>query len=296
MSRRFPASAGMLLALFLGVASAPASAQQGGADLNISPKRVVLGGANRSAVVYVFNRGTSAASYTIDLVDRVMLPDGQITSVDEIRTGTDAEAVAARLASAKAMISFSPRRVTLAPGESQTIRVRALTPPGLPAGEYRTHLTVATLPPEDAGLTVEQAVNEAEGELSARVIALLALSIPVIVRQGTAGGQVQLLDARLQRNSTNDPDSPPASVQVTLQRSGAGSIYGNLEVIAKKAGGKPESVGAIKGIAVYPEIPQRAASISLARAPAPGEGLEVRFTEDETATGKPVASADVDVR
>ena len=89
-------------------------------------------------------------------------------------------------------------------------------------------------------------------------------------------------------------EGPIGGVAVRLLRSGAGSVYGNLEVLAKKPGGKHEPIGAIKGIAVYPEVAERAASIALTRKPVSGETLEVRFTEDDSS--KVVASADVDAR
>lgn len=281
----------------LPLAAGPALAQQpGGADLNISPKRLVLGGTNRSGVVYVFNRGTTGASYAIDLVDRVMLADGQILPLAEITQDADAAAVASRLKSARAMISFSPRRVTLGPGESQTVRVRALTPAGLASGEYRTHLTVATLPPEDAGLTAEQAASVDESQLGARVIALLALSIPVIVRQEVAPGSATIEHATYELSTSGDADSPPATVDIALARSGEASVYGNLEVVAESASGKPETLGAIKGLAVYPEISSRSASIPLSRAPLAGERLSVRFTDDDVTPGKVLATANVDAR
>lgn len=280
----------------LGIALAtPAFAQQTtGADLNISPKRLVLGGASRSGVVYVFNRGNSGATYSVDLVDRVMLEDGQILAVDEIAPSTAGAEVAERLASARGMITFSPRRVTLGPGESQTIRVRVLTPPGLAAGEYRTHLTVATLPPEDTGLTAEQAGTLQDGQLATRVTALLALSIPLIVRQDVSSSQPNLDDVRLQPRPATGDASAPATVALRLTRSGIGSVYGNLEVVTQPANGKAEVIGAVKGIAVYPEIGSRAVAVPLLRAPAAGERLQVRFTEDDASPAKPLAIADVE--
>lgn len=285
------------IALLALLAGGVAHAQQPeGADLNISPKRLVLGGANRSGVIYVFNRGTAGASYAIDLVDRVMLEDGQIIPLDEITAGTEAAISAARVQSAKAMITFSPRRVTLGPGDSQTIRVRVLPPQGLSSGEYRTHLTVATLPPEDAGLTAEQAAATNENELSTRVVALLALSIPLIVRQDAAPGTVTLTHPTLRPHAAGDAKDSAGAVELQLARTGVGSSYGNLEVLAQKGNGKPEAIGAIKGIAVYPEIGLRSASIPLVRLPQAGEQITIRYTDDDATPGKVLATANLDAR
>lgn len=251
------------------------------ADLNISPKRLVFSSDNRSAAVYVFNRGATGATYSIELVDRVMLNDGQIIAVGEIKKGSDSDAIAARVKSARDLITFSPRRVTLGPGESQIIRVRMLAPPGLAAGEYRSHLTVTTLPPENIGVTAEQLTKPTEGQLSMTVVSLLSLSIPVIVRQDTPAGKPELDALKLTPHPDHGPTQPLATLDLALKRSGIGSVYGSLEVVAQKGNAKGEALGAIKGIAVYPEIDHRPVSVGLTRLPANGERITVRFLEDD---------------
>lgn len=271
---------------------------QGAADLNISPKRIVFSGTTRSTLVYVFNRGTASASYAIDLSDRVMLPDGQILAIAEVPANKSvAKDAAERVKSAKALLTYTPRRVTLGPGESQVIRVRLLPPPNLAAGEYRSHLTVATLPPEDVGVTADQAVDLKEGQLAVKVVSLLALSIPVIVRQDVAAGQPTIEGLKLERPATAAADQPPASLDFELVRTGTGSVYGTFEVLADKGRGKPETIGALRGIAVYPEIERRAVKLSLQRAPVAGEKILVRFMDETDAgLGAQLAAATLDVK
>lgn len=290
-----------VLALAAGVPllSPVCSAQQASqaADLNISPKRLVFSSDNRSATVYVFNRGSAGATYSIDLVDRIMLQDGQIMALGEVKKGADTDAIVARLKSARELITFSPRRVTLGPGESQIIRVRVLTPPNLPAGEYRSHFTVTTLPPENLGVTAEQIAQPAEGQLSMTVVSLLSLSIPLIVRQDTPAGKAELAALKLTPNPGRGSTQPPATLDLALTRSGSGSIYGSLEVLAQKGSGKGEPLGGIKGIAVYPELEQRPVSIGLSRLPTSGERLTVRFVEDDDSGRVTVlSSANLDVK
>ena len=66
-----------------------------------------------------------------------------------------AAAFAGAVKSAKAMITYTPRRVVLEPHSSQVVRLRVLRPPDLAAGEYRTHLTVTAVPSEDTGVTAD---------------------------------------------------------------------------------------------------------------------------------------------
>ena len=110
---------GVLAAAVASSASASAAA---GADLNIAPKRVVFDAAGRSATVYVFNQGAGPATYMLDMVDQVMTPDGRIEPVEQARRNSADAALADRLRSAKPLVTFTPRRVTLAGGQSQAVR------------------------------------------------------------------------------------------------------------------------------------------------------------------------------
>src|SRR5262245_15322685 len=151
---------GQRLAIYLAALACVASSAfaDTGADLNVSPQRVVFAPNARSSTIYVFNRGDAPATYTISLTDRVMTPDGQVRDASEPQVQTAAASEIARLQSAQPLLAYAPRRVTLQPGESQAVRIRALAPAELPDGEYHTHLTISTVPPETAGLTAEEAV------------------------------------------------------------------------------------------------------------------------------------------
>src|SRR5581483_10769361 len=110
-----------------------------------------------SGSIYVFNQGSGTGSFDISLIDRVMLPDGQIIPASDAETRPETAAVAARLKSAQAILQVSPRRVTLAPGQGQTVRLRIAGAPDPGAVELRSHLTIAALPPRDSGTTAEAA-------------------------------------------------------------------------------------------------------------------------------------------
>jgi len=103
------------------------AAAVGTGDINISPKRIVFGPNGRGATVYVFNRGTAPATYSIAVIDRAMMPDGRIEAIDDADKNSPDASVAARVKSAKTFVVYTPRRVTLQPNESQTIRLRQLS-------------------------------------------------------------------------------------------------------------------------------------------------------------------------
>lgn len=294
-----------VIAVALAAAGAPALAQPapgtapvaatGNAFLNITPKRITFDKARRIGTVFLLNQGSEPITVDVALIDRVMLEDGQIFAVEDAEKRDDGKAAVAQLRSAKDLLQVSPRRVTLMPNRPQTVRVRLAAPPDGSAGERRSHLTVTTLPPRDTGATPEQAANPAGNQLSFRITAVYGLSIPVIVRTAEPDVRATLDGAHLEyAEAAGDGRSAPsrtALVAVDLVRGGQSSVYGNFEVRVVGEKKDAEPLGLARGVGVYPEVARRVVRIPLTRAPAPGEKLEVTFTDDDTSPGKVLAKA-----
>lgn len=262
-----------------------------GANLNISPKRVTFDRNRRSATVYIYNQGGAPASFDVALIDRAMLPDGQIVAVTDAAERPEAKPYAEALKSAQSMLLVSPRRVTLAPGQGQTIRMRVNGAPDAATAEYRTHLTITTIPPRDAGLTAEAAAGIGPNELRFQINSVFGLSIPAIVRTGEPDVRAGIENIRVEYADLSPDGGPARRTPVAvfdLVRLGANSLFGNVEVQA--AGGrKADVIGIARGVGVYPEIGRRTLRIPLSRAPAAGEKLEITFTDDDSSPGKLLA-------
>lgn len=264
----------------------------GGVNLNITPRRVTLDRQTRTATVYIYNQGETETAFDIALVDRVMLPDGRIRGLDEAQADAAAAGAAQRLQSASGFVVAAPRRVTLAPGRGQTIRLRANPPPDAAPGEYRTHLTVTNIPPPDSGLTAEQAAAAAEGDLVFRIQSIFGISIPVIVRTAAPDVRARIENPMLTRTEVPATDDAPAGTAPALRfdivREGPNSVFGNIEI---RSGGEAEPLGVARGMGVYPEIERRSATIALSREPRPGEALSVVLIDDDTDPGRELARA-----
>lgn len=261
------------------------------ANINISPKRVVFTGLGRTSSVYIYNQGTAAGTFDIQLIDRIMLPNGQIVPMSDLEQNPSYKPVADQLKSALAMMLTTPRRARLQPGKGQTIRIRAGSATEVPPGEYRTHLTVTAVPPADVGITAEEAATAQDGELRFRVNSVLGVSIPLILRVGPADVRAGIENARFSYEQVPAENGTPRRTPVLsleLARLGASSLFGNVEIRgAKERTGNP--LGFVRGVGVYPEIARRSLQVQLSRAPAPGEELEVVFRDDDVAPGKQLA-------
>ncbi|MBU6394874.1 MAG: hypothetical protein KGQ75_09905 [Sphingomonadales bacterium] len=265
----------------------------GGASINLTPRRVIFDGVKRTEAIYVFNQGSKAATVEVSLIDNVMLADGDIVPVSQLATrGAAAAGAAEALHSAHDMILATPSRLLLEPGKGKTIRLRAALPDAAATPtEFRTHLTVTTLPDADSGLTADAAATTERGELSMRVQSVFGISIPLIVRSGDTSAAASLSGFALVhggvRGSAAAANAPV--LQFSLGRTGTSSIYGNIEVRAGE-GKNSEMIGFVRGISVYSELSARQVRVNLMREPRKGELLSIRFSDDEGRPGGPSAS------
>lgn len=204
-----------------------------GAELLIAPTRVVLERSERSAELVLVNKSDEEAAYRISIENRRMLKDGSLVDAEEPLPG---ELFAAD------HIRFAPRRLVMAPGGRQTVRISASTA-GLAPGEYRSHLRVMAAP-TSAGRTLASAAGSADGDgISIELVAIRSLTIPVIVRVGDLDAEVVVDGAALETSSDGG-----RLLVARLKRSGSKSAYGDLQVFLD---GAPDPVFAARGIAVY---------------------------------------------
>ncbi len=250
------------------------------ANINLTPRRVIFDRSKRTEAVYVFNQGNTPVTVDVALVDNAMLPSGEIVPMSRMaERGAAAAATGARVQSARPFLLAAPSRMTLPPGQGKTIRVRATLADGAGPSEYRSHLTVTTVPSPDSGLTAEQAAASEKGELVLRIQSIFGISIPLIVRGGVAdatGSMGPISQVTL-------PEGP--ALAVTLRRQGATSLYGNIELRTAK-----EVVGVVRGIAVYPEVDERVAQVPLLRPLKKGETVTATYIADGAGKAAPIAS------
>lgn len=263
------------LALAGAVVAGPTAAQ---GDLLVAPTRVIISGGGTSEVI-LSNIGSRPATYRIGLELRRMLPDGDLDDVEVANANVTEQA-------ALGMIRYAPRRITLAPGAPQSVRISARPGAELPDGEYRVHMSFRSIP--DA-IPVEEvaAANTGQG-FQIRLQPVYGVTIPVIIRKGQLEALATIANPQLVREGSG------TFLKLDLTRKGARSVYGELAVIAR---GVKDPVFIARGIAVYPELERRSVELQISAEQAAKLKGPLRFEYREMPEngGKLIAAIDTNI-
>lgn len=218
------------------------------ADLLLTPQRVVFEEQDRAATLSLVNKGDTTETYRISWKQLHQLPNGQYS---EIQTPGPGEHFA------DDMIRYSPRQITLAPGELQTVRLMLRKPDNLPAGEYRSHLVFTAEPRQVPG---PSANGGGAKNVGVQLAIVYGVSIPVIVRQGQLNASATLA-------MTLKPSSSGYDIAATIGRQGTESLYGDLVVEYQPPNGKPVQVQEVDGVSVLMPNEQRSTTIGVTLTP-----------------------------
>ena len=224
-------SMGIFLTLFVQLLLNFSASGQG--NLLLMPRRVVFEGVKRYEELNLANTGTDTARYVISLMHVRMKEDGGFEEISEPGPGENF---------ADKYIRFFPHSVTLGPGESQVVKIQLNRSGELRAGEYRSHLYFRAIP---SAAPLGQTIATADSSIAIKLIPVFGISIPVIIRVGEADAKVNLAAPSVQME-----DNAPV-LNMTFERTGNMSVYGDVSVDYISAQGKKLSAGSIKGVAVY---------------------------------------------
>ena len=219
------------------------------AQLMVTPTRVVFEGNERTKQVNLINNGADTGRFKISFVRKNMTAEGGLKAIEENEPGLYSDE----------MVRFSPRLVTLAPGQSQTVRLMLRKKSGTADGEYRSHMMFQSLP--DAATTdVSHLTSENTDKLSIQLIPVVGITIPVIVRQGNLSEDVSLSGFEIKQANTVKAQSV---LSLQINREGNKSTYGDFRVYFTPKGGVPMVIGRLNGVAVYTSINSRTLDIQL---------------------------------
>lgn len=226
----------------------------GQGNLLINPVRVVFEGNKQREEITVANTGQDTAIYAISFIQYRMTAEGAFEQITEPDPGQYF---------ADPYLRYFPRRVSLAPGESQTVRMQLRRDPGMVDGEYRSHMYFRAVPDERP--LGEDALEDSTA-IGIRLIPIFGITIPVIIRNGDVNVTASFDNLNLSVSERNQPQ-----LSFTINRIGNISVYGDVTVTHEVPGMQPVTVGLVRGLAVY--SPNASRSFTLPLNPPEGTDL-----------------------
>lgn len=226
------------------------------ADVLVSPLRVYFDDKTKRTIsVTMRNPSNGSRTYRLELIEQHMDEDGTQAPYKE------GEKI--RHQSASPYLRISPRQVTVPAQANQTVRVEFRPDAKMAPGEYRSHLLfrVVSELSEPYSVTEMKGSGDSKG-MTVKLNMQLSVAIPVVIRYKlTEPPQVKVTDIKI---TPTTEQGKTAMLAVTLQRSGAASSFGRVVVEMQRGRDAPvERIGVLDNVAVYADVRQRRALISL---------------------------------
>ena len=250
----------LLLLGLMSLVPAPAKAD---AVLFIYPTFVVFEGNERSAEITLTNRGDQTGTFEMSWSDMTMTPEGGLMKHEGPAPW-----------SVQPYVRYSPRRVRLAPAESQIVKIALRRGKDVPEGEYYAHFKVLTLNSEDP-LAGEADADEPTAAPDIIIKARTALAIPIIWRNSRATPSASIESVRIDRDTNK--------LTVAVRRHGLLSVRGYLHLFETAPDGSRSFLAEPVPLIIYPSIEVRTKIITLEDgviADSLPRGTEVYFSPD----------------
>jgi len=236
--------------------------------LSIKPSRIELQAGSKGENISLYNSGKSPITYRIELKELGLSEAGNFR---KLNPGELAPWSAAKY------IRYSPRQVTLQPGQRQRVRIIPRAPRDTPTGEYRSHLSFYSIPNADevdTESTIQQSTSNRQA--SAKVSVQYRINIPVLLRVGklTGGTRISRAQITLEENGQQN-------VVATIESIGTKSDYVGMNVLDVQG----ERIGFVRGISVYPPSKHRTVKIPISDTSRPSK-VQLVMQQTLTKTGK----------
>lgn len=215
-------------------------------DLLITPRRIVFDASQRSEDIHLANIGKDTATYTISFMQIRMHEDGRFESITQPDSGQFF---------ADKHLRIFPRTVTLAPNETQVIKMQVVKRGEMVTGEYRSHIYFRALKNDKP---LGDTTSAKDSTISIKLVPVYGISIPAIIRVGETSASAAISDPTF----AVEADTIPI-VKATLNREGNQSVYGDIAVEHISPLGKITRVANIQGVAVYTPTTKREIKLQL---------------------------------
>lgn len=269
----------VLIAVFIAGIGLPALPVN--ATLLIMPIHLILTDRDRTGNITLFNTSGEESVFRIGWRYQKQLENGAYEVSD---TPFDPERDLSKIA------VFSPRQVTLQPGQKQRIRVSIRRPPDMKDGEYRAHLALLRVgdssteaggpePVETSDAPAKPQKPSGEAKIQIGLKMNVSYSLPVVLRQGTYNTTASIESARLlpPPPSAKAGKNDKLRLNVVLTRTGDYSTFGKILVYWTAPGQAEKQIGIANNVNILPENTRRSVDVYLTESGIPAGTLRVVY-------------------
>jgi hypothetical protein len=217
-------------------------------DLLIFPKRIVFDGGTRVKQLILSNIGKDTAVYNVSFLQYSMNENGGFKAITTPDIGQYF---------ATPYLRVFPRKVTLAPNESQIVKVQLTKATRLKEGEYRSHLYFRAKK-NNSPLGQEKKVADTTA-ISVKLQAIYGISIATIIKKGTSNTRTTISNLFYEKDKELNH-----FINFNLIRTGNMSTYGDIHIHYITGNNTIIELAKIKGVAVYTPSEIRKVKIQLA--------------------------------
>lgn len=204
-------------------------------DLLIFPKRIVFDGGKRVKQLILSNIGKDTAVYNVSFLQYRMNENGGFKAIIAPDVGQYF---------ATPYLRVFPRKVTLAPNESQIVKVQLTKSTKLKEGEYRSHLYFRAKK-NDYPLGQKEKVVDSTS-ISVKLEAVFGISIATIIKKGTSNTITRISNLLYEKDKELNH-----FINFNLNRTGNMSTYGDIHINYVSHNNRIIEVAKVKGVAVY---------------------------------------------
>lgn len=216
----------------------------GKAELFIRPTFVELTSRQRSATVTIVNQGDATGVFVISWMEIFMTPQGDLAIGDGVAPW-----------SLQPHVRYSPRRVTLIPGETQLVKIALRRDKDVPDGEFYSHLKVVTLNDHERSAVDRKVAGDTPLRRTVTIETRSATAIPVIWRNSKSTPRATIESVEI------DPDT--SKVVVDVRRIGELSTRGYLHVVRTGTDGTRHELADPMPLVIYPTVERRVITVPL---------------------------------
>lgn len=212
------------------------------ADLLITPTRIVFEERDRTQEVVLVNTANEVRTYALSWSELKQIETMSYAKMNETELKD--------FASASDFIRFTPRRITLKPGENQRVKLMKRRNANSQDQDYRSHLKFTVIPNAVLQDNADDENTESSGTRM-KLNLFLNYSIPIIVKNDNSRQSVSL-ENLVFFEKTESSNSP--TLRFSMKKTTAGTTFGNITLFFKASGSDDfVTVGYTNNVSIFHE-------------------------------------------